>query len=47
MTVVEVAAAKTPEEYAILMQNWALAVYEAWHSHHNWAKSELARIFRE
>jgi hypothetical protein len=47
MTVVEVAAAKTPEEYEALMQQWALSVYKAWHGHHDWAKSELARIFKE
>ncbi|NJN98112.1 MAG: hypothetical protein HC875_30525 [Anaerolineales bacterium] len=45
LTVVDVSAALTPAEHAQLMQQWALSVYQAWHSHHDWAKRELKKIF--
>lgn len=44
LTVVEVAGAQTPEQHAALMKQWALAVYEAWNVHHEWARSELKKI---
>lgn len=47
LTVVDVAGAKTPQAHAELMQQWALSVYQAWHTHHAWAQRELSRIFKK
>ncbi len=47
ITVVEVARAQTPQAYATLMQQWARTVYDAWHTHHAWARRELARLLPE
>jgi hypothetical protein len=46
MTVVDVAKAKTPQQYADLMQRWAVLVYGAWQVHHDWARRELACILQ-
>lgn len=44
VTVVDVAAAATPDEYTVLLRAWAEAVYQAWSLHHDWARRELARV---
>ena len=46
LTVVEVAAAPSPAEYATLLRTWAESVYQAWGTHHDWAQRELARVLK-
>ncbi|MBC8077681.1 MAG: hypothetical protein H7Y32_16515 [Chloroflexales bacterium] len=45
ITVVDVAGAANPAQYAALMRRWAEDVYADWWAHDDWAQRELERIF--
>lgn len=46
LTVVDVAATATPEQYAAAMRRWAESVYVAWAAHHPWARATLGELLR-
>jgi hypothetical protein len=46
LTVMDVVNAGPPEQIAARMQDWARAVYAAWHAHHAWAEGQLRQLLK-
>jgi hypothetical protein len=44
MTVVDVHKAKDAKEHAQLVKQWGISVWQAWNTHHQWARQTLIKI---
>jgi hypothetical protein len=44
MTVMDVQGATTPEDHAEGVRRWAKSVWQAWSSHHEWARQWVQRL---
>jgi len=44
MTVVDVHKAKDAKEHAKLVRQWGISVWQAWNTHHQWARQTLNKI---
>jgi hypothetical protein len=46
LTIASVLGAKTPGEHTARVRAWAQSVWEAWSSHHSWAREQATEFFK-